>query len=110
MIIQFIKDAITELEHIVWPTPTESKNYMMYTVGTIVVIWIFLAVMASILRSGLQTARAQFPHTPLSSQTVSWEVDVDSIIDKVIPTNQSQALELSTGSVTPVIVSAEATN
>ncbi len=104
--IQFIKDALTELEHIVWPTPNESKNYMLYTVGTIVVLGIFLAVAGYLLRTGLVFTRAQFPHTPLSNQTVSGEAtgaqdDVQNILDKIGIDNQSTEVTLSTGSLAP---------
>lgn len=41
----FIKEASDELEHVVWPTPVENKKYMIYTIGVIVVLGIFLAVL-----------------------------------------------------------------
>ena len=41
----FITEANTELEHVVWPTPAENKKYMIYTIGVIVVLGIFLAVL-----------------------------------------------------------------
>ena len=78
--IQFIKDALTELEHIVWPTPNESKNYMLYTVGTIIVLGIFLAVMTYAIRSGLVFTRGQFPHEALVDQSVSGESDIEDTL------------------------------
>ena len=41
----FISEASAELEHVVWPTPVENKKYMMYTIGVIVVLGVFLAVL-----------------------------------------------------------------
>ncbi len=104
--IQFIKDALTELEHIVWPTPTESKKYMIYTVGTIIVLGVFLAVVGYALRSGLVFIRSQFPHTPLTEQTVSGESsgsvdDVQKVLDSVGIDNESAEVILSTGALTP---------
>jgi preprotein translocase SecE subunit len=40
----FIKDSLEELDHVVWPTNAESKKYMLYTVGTIIVMTIILAI------------------------------------------------------------------
>lgn len=40
----FIKNALSELEHVVWPTEAESKKYMIYTVGVIIIIASLLSV------------------------------------------------------------------
>lgn len=68
----FITEASTELEHVVWPTPAENKKYMIYTIGVIVVLGIFLAVLGYIVTNGLALARSQFPHDVISA-TVSGE-------------------------------------
>jgi preprotein translocase SecE subunit len=68
----FIKEALLELEHVVWPTPTETKKYMNYTVGVIVVLGTFLAFLGYGMRESLSFARSQFPHTEKTS-TVSGE-------------------------------------
>ena len=68
----FITEANTELEHVVWPTPAENKKYMIYTIGVIVVLGIFLAVLGYAVTNWLALARAQFPHDAISS-TVSGE-------------------------------------
>lgn len=86
--IKFIKDAFTELEHIVWPTPNESRKYMLYTIGTIVVIGLFLAAAGYTLRSSLTFTRAQFPHENIAGTTTSGEEavteqELESILDKV---------------------------
>jgi len=41
----FIKEATTELEHVVWPTPAENQKYMVYTIGVIITVGIFLAIL-----------------------------------------------------------------
>jgi preprotein translocase SecE subunit len=43
--LKFIREASSELEHVVWPTPKENKKYMMYTIGVIVVIGLFLSIL-----------------------------------------------------------------
>jgi preprotein translocase SecE subunit len=59
---KFIKESLAEFDHVVWPTPTETKKYMYYTIGTILVVGVLLAVADSVLRWGLEGIRDQFPH------------------------------------------------
>lgn len=68
---KFIQEALTELEHVVWPTQNETKKYMTYTVGTIVVLASLLAILGYGIRFALTEIRAQFPHEV--QQTVSGE-------------------------------------
>jgi preprotein translocase SecE subunit len=49
----FIKDALSELEHVVWPTSAESKKYMIYTIGVIITMAALLAVLGYALRGSL---------------------------------------------------------
>ena len=50
----FIKNAISELEHVVWPTDAESKKYMTYTIGVIVIVAALLAVIGYALGGTLK--------------------------------------------------------
>lgn len=96
---KFIKEALSEFDHVVWPTPNETRKYMLYTVGTIVVVGILLAVSDYVLRSGLQWIRDQFPHDNSAvTSTVSGEElptpdDVKNITDKL----EAQKITPSTG-------------
>lgn len=54
---KFIKEALSEFDHVVWPTPTETRKYMLYTVGTIIVVGLLLAISDYVLRSGLSFVR-----------------------------------------------------
>ena len=69
----FIKNAFAELTHVVWPTRKESIKYMTYTVGTIIIVGIFLAILGYAIRELMTLTRNQFPHTPLTNTTVSGE-------------------------------------
>ncbi len=69
----FIKDAFSELEHVVWPTDTESKKYMTYTIGVIIVMASLLAVLWYALGGTLKWVRAQFDHTQIATTAGSWE-------------------------------------
>ncbi len=71
--IKFIKHAFSELEHVVWPTAEESKKYMIYTVGVIIIMATLLAILGYTIRTGLVSVRGQFDHAPLIDTTVSGE-------------------------------------
>jgi preprotein translocase SecE subunit len=89
----FITEANTELEHVVWPTPAENKKYMIYTVGVIIVIGIFLAVLGYGVTNGLRLARDQFPHDVTPTTTVSGEDTMSQAeLDKIL-----KNIQVSTG-------------
>jgi preprotein translocase SecE subunit len=89
----FITEANTELEHVVWPTPAENKKYMIYTVGVIIVIGIFLAVLGYGVTNGLRLARDQFPHDVAPTTTVSGEDTMSQAeLDKIL-----KNIQVSTG-------------
>ena len=81
----FIKESLEELDHVVWPTQAESKKYMIYTIGVIVVMASILAVLWYSIRGGLQWARAQFPHsaivTTASGEDTVTRADLKSLED-----------------------------
>ncbi len=84
----FITEANTELEHVVWPTPAENKKYMIYTVGVIVSLAIFLAVLGYSITNSLKIVRDQFPHDALPTATVSGEdtmsrADLDTLLKNI---------------------------
>ena len=72
---KFFSDAKQELEHVVWPTSTETRKYMTYTVGVIVSMALILAVLGYVLRWGLTIIRDQFPHQAITS-SISGEENV----------------------------------
>lgn len=92
-----IKNAFSELEHVVWPTETESKKYMLYTVGIIIILSLFLAIIGYFLSGSLSGVRGQFSeyHTPITSPSVSGEdlateADLQNLIKEVQPTVTSE--------------------
>ena len=66
--------------------------------------------MASILRSGLEFARDQFPHEVVTNQTVSGETDIENALDKIGIKNASKEQLISTGAIVPDTVSTGAAN
>lgn len=100
---KFITDALSELEHVVWPTPHETQKYMTYTVWVIVTLGVFLAILGYGIREGLTFTRAQFPHNTSVTPTVSGEDlmtqdDLKALTEQITQI-QSSGATLSTWSV-----------
>jgi preprotein translocase SecE subunit len=91
----FISEASAELEHVVWPTPVENKKYMMYTIGVIVVLGVFLAVLGYLVTNWLTLTRAQFPHEAIVSTVSGEDTMSQEELDKLI-----KNITVNTGAVT----------
>lgn len=98
----FITEASEELEHVVWPTPAENKKYMMYTIGTIVVVGAILTVLGYFISNGLTLARAQFPHENVApTVSVSGEQDLTrGELDDILKNIKVNTGTVSTGTTT----------
>jgi preprotein translocase SecE subunit len=69
---KFLRDAQAELEHVVWPTPNETKKYMMYNVIVIIAVTALLMVLGYLIQTGLVAIRGQFDHeAPILETTTS---------------------------------------
>lgn len=71
---KFLRDAQSELEHVVWPTPNETKKYMTYNVIVIVVLTVFLMILGYLIQSGLVSLR-----TLLNDGQVNQTVTSDTV-------------------------------
>lgn len=84
---KFIKEALLEFEHVVWPTPTETKKYMNYTIGAIIVLGLFLAILGYGMRESLAFTRAQFPHTTsetsVSGEEFATQAELDALTEAI---------------------------
>lgn len=90
--IQFIKDALAELEHVVWPTPKETRKYVTYVIGVIVALGVFLAVLGYIITTALGWSREKvqeaYPAPAIQTPTVSGEegmteADVQELLKQI---------------------------
>ncbi len=83
----FIKDAQGELEHVVWPTNNETKRYMLYTVGTIIIMASLLAVLGFGFQQSLRAVRGVFPHdetlSTISGEANATNQDIDTLLESV---------------------------
>lgn len=62
----FIKDSLTELEHVVWPTHIETKNFFKAVVAIIVAMTIFTYLLTLIFSNSLFGLRGWI-HRPASA-------------------------------------------
>lgn len=106
---KFIQDALTELEHVVWPTPTETKKYMTYTVGVIIVLATALALTGQGIRLSLTNIRESVQDRfPSSNQTIvsgsgnEYATDeyLDSVLDAIEKKKAASGATTETGAIT----------
>ena len=102
----FIKNALAELTHVVWPTRKESGRYMAYTVGTIVIVGLFLSILGYAIRLGMMTTRNQFPHETPTTSTVSGEdfatkADLEALTQALSGRTQSGSNTVSGATIIP---------
>jgi preprotein translocase SecE subunit len=58
--LQFIKDSIRELKHVVWPTKEETKNFFIIVLVILVLFWIYLFIANSIFTQAIISLREFF--------------------------------------------------
>lgn len=92
----FVKESLTELEHVVWPTHIETKKFFQAVVGIIAAMTLFTYFLTLIFSNGLFSLREWIHTAPAADLSGS-------------PVIQAQPLEVTTDSgekiqVTPVEV------
>ncbi len=100
---KFIRDALSEFEHVVWPTPNETRKYMYYNIAVIVVLTVFLMTLGYVIQESLTAARKSIPRDSVaieSTDTVP-QADLDAI-EAALAKKQAQSGSTNTG--TTVIV------
>lgn len=58
-ILKFFRDAAGEMEHVAWPTPSETKRYFAATVGLMAAATLVLFLALTIFTNGLFWAKSQ---------------------------------------------------
>ena len=97
--VNFIKDSLAELEHVVWPTHIETKKFFQAVVSIIVAMTLFTYILTVIFSNGFFAIREKI-HTPKSADLSG------------SPVINAEPMEVTTDSgekiqVTPVAVPAE---
>lgn len=82
---QFIKDAVRELRHVVWPTRKETQKFFFLVLGLISVFALYLFIFSQIFSETLFALKDIF----WTDQSTSVPADIDSsdifINEEVIP-------------------------
>lgn len=96
----FFKEALQELEHVVWPTQKETRKYMNYNIGIIVTMAIFLMVLWFVFRSTLQVSREEvqkvFPSTATWQDATATQAYLDSLLQQIGASGATQSGASST--------------
>ena len=70
--MSFIKESMKEFDHIVWPTPSETKKYFVTVVSMITVLTVFLFIVGTAFSVGLFAIKKQIvPAQSITSPTSS---------------------------------------
>ena len=91
----FFSKATEELEHVVWPTPKETKKYMYYTIAVIIIMAVALQVVGFSLQSTLSALRQQFPQKEYTTD-LTGTGDTSSIIEQLDQSIQAGSEEKPT--------------
>jgi preprotein translocase SecE subunit len=95
---KFIRDALSEFDHVVWPTPNETRKYMYYNIAVIAVLTVFLMSLGYVIQESLTAARKSIPHDAVvieNSDTVP-QADLDAI-EAALAKKQAQSGSTNTG-------------
>lgn len=46
--IDFFKNSLRELKHVVWPTKLETKKYFIVVISVLVIFWVYLFLASSL--------------------------------------------------------------
>jgi preprotein translocase SecE subunit len=74
----FIKDSLTELEHVVWPTHIETKNFFKAVVAIIVAMTIFTYLLTLLFSNALFGLRGWI-HSPASADLSGSPVTAEAV-------------------------------
>ena len=80
--INFFKNAIRELQHVVWPTKAETKKYFLTVLAVLVMFWCYLFVVNSVFSNILFTLKEMASPMTTSLENKLPNFDVSSIKTK----------------------------
>lgn len=74
----FIKESISELEHVVWPTHLETKKFFTVVVGIIVTMTLFTYLLTLLFSNGLFAIRNAL-HAPVNADISGSPITVNGV-------------------------------
>ena len=82
--LRFVKDAIRELKHVVWPTRKETQKYFWLVLTLIIAFGIYLFIFSQAFSELLFWLRDNFWSWQTQSQNVDFDIS-DIFLDGEIP-------------------------
>lgn len=79
--ISFIKEAIREMDHVVWPTQNETKKYFTIVTSMIVIATIVLFAFGTLVSTGLFAVRNVLPHDV--AQAPVTDTQTEDVLEKL---------------------------
>ena len=91
----FIKDAIAEIDHVVWPTQKETKKYFGIVATMIGVATLVLFAFGTSISAGMFAARSFFPHDVV--QTPVSDTQTEDVLKKIQKKNATASGSTASG-------------
>lgn len=95
--ISFIKAAIREIDHVVWPTSAETRKYFTIVTIMIAVSTVILFTFGSLVSKGMFAIRSVTPHDVSTNVNDASIEDISAKIPKASPSVVSSGSTTSTG-------------
>lgn len=105
--IQFIKDSVREIKHVVWPTRKETQKFFMLVIAILIVFGTYLFIASNIFSTIVFGIKDMIsPSSSVNTEAVdTWFLD-----DISITTNSGETIEVTEDIVSDEAVTIEETN
>jgi len=101
-LIRYIKDSISELNKVTWPTKNQAIKLTFIVLGFILATAILLGIFDYVFNIGFRELIKLRPPTPISEQVI--EVGGDEVTDELVieeqPTEEDSGFEFDTSGLT----------
>lgn len=95
--ISFIKAAIREIDHVVWPTDAETRKYFSIVTIMIVISTVILFTFGTLVSKGMFAIREMSPHDISTTVSDTPAEDISAKIPKATSSATSSGSATSTG-------------
>ncbi|MCD5380463.1 preprotein translocase subunit SecE [Candidatus Gracilibacteria bacterium] len=91
--INFFKDSLRELKHVVWPTREETRNYFFIVVITLILFGLYLFAVSTVFTEALFALKDAVGGTSTTETTIDPSAFIDTL---ETPTVEVSGVEVST--------------
>lgn len=99
--ISFIKAALQEIDHVVWPTEKDTRKYFSIVTTMIVISTIVLFSFGSLVSAGMFAIRAITPHDVATVNDTQTEDILNQLPKATAETTTSTGTAVVSGTATP---------